>query len=62
MNKVPPVSHSPGQRQHAPAVWLLVGSTLTSLVLLSGCKVGPNFHPPQAKVPAGFTGVTNAPG
>ena len=31
------------------------------LVTWTGCMVGPDFEPPQVKVPAGWTGTTQAP-
>jgi multidrug efflux system outer membrane protein len=31
---------------------------LSSALLLNGCMVGPNFQPPQANVPAAWTGVS----
>jgi len=34
---------------------------LASLLLLSGCKVGPNFTAPKPELPAGWAGATNAP-
>jgi NodT family efflux transporter outer membrane factor (OMF) lipoprotein len=33
---------------------------LSAAWLSGGCKVGPNFKPPQPAMPAGFVGVTNA--
>ncbi len=32
-----------------------------SLVLLTGCKVGPNFTPPHPSMPAAYVGATNSP-
>jgi multidrug efflux system outer membrane protein len=38
------------------SAWL--GSALTG-ILITGCAVGPDYHAPQTKVPAAWTGVTN---
>ncbi len=38
-----------------------VGAGLVALLLLSGCTVGPNFHPPIADLPARWQGTVAAP-
>ena len=40
-----------------PAFWMVGLCLLTA----SGCMVGPNFQPPKASVPPGWTGTTTAP-
>ena len=38
----------------------LLAIAFSSALLLSGCKVGPDFRPPHPSMPVGFVGVTNA--
>src|SRR5215470_3757537 len=35
------------------AAWML---TVLAAILMSGCKVGPNYHRPQVQIPAAFRG------
>ncbi len=49
-------------KNHSRRAALILLAVVTPLALiLSGCKVGPNFKPPQAKVPPGWTGITKTP-
>ncbi len=46
-------------RNHQSAIGAL--SLLSCLILLAGCKVGPNFHPPETPVPNEWVGPVPPP-
>jgi outer membrane protein, multidrug efflux system len=41
--------------------FVLQAFVLSAAAMLSGCKVGPDFRPPQANLPAAYVGRTNQP-
>ncbi|MGP8005393.1 MAG: efflux transporter outer membrane subunit [Smithella sp.] len=45
----------------ACCVSVLVAAVCLAMLIVSGCMVGPDYHQPPAKVPAGWAGVTKAP-
>jgi len=42
-------------------VSVLVAAVCLAMLIVNGCMVGPDYHQPPAKVPAGWVGVTKAP-
>lgn len=59
MSEAPERRSRSRQRRFAAAACLAVG--IPALLLLNGCKVGPDFTPPHPAMPAAYAGATNAP-
>ena len=57
MNEVAPMDVN---EQRDP-ISLLIAAVALAMLIASGCMVGPNYHPQQPTVPAGWVGVAKTP-
>ena len=47
-------------KRFSPIAPIIFKVILPALILIAGCMVGPDYHPPAPKAPATWAGVTNA--
>ena len=43
-----------------PMAWTALAVSLIALNMISGCMVGPDYHPPKTQAPPAWSGVTNS--